>query len=207
MPHKIFKSKGIHPHQPKTLRMLIPTEIRYAMLSDKVSGMSDLDIGRKHQKDRRQVLRTITQARVRAERDNRPLLDIHNVQETPEKWGRKRKFTDVEKENIVSKVTSTHENRVKTAHQWVKDLDLGCSDTTFIHVMYEHRLHHLPGGEKPELNPGCMHKRNELAKQLLEMDFRQNVFIDEANERSEYGIEKCWHSPEEYLHPDVKQKT
>jgi hypothetical protein len=36
-----------------------------------------------------------------------------------------------------------------------------------------------------------MHKRNKLAKQLLEMDFRQNVFIDEANERSKYGIKKC----------------
>ena len=116
MPHKIFKSKGIHPHQPKTSRTLIPTEIRYAMLSDKVSGMSDLDIGRKHQKDRRQVLRTITQAKVRAERDNRPLLDIQNVQETPRKWGRKRKFTNVEKENIVSNVTSTHKKRVKTAY-------------------------------------------------------------------------------------------
>jgi hypothetical protein len=56
--------------------MLILTKIRYAMLSD---------IGRKHQKDRRQVLCTITQAKVRAERDNRPLLDIHNVQETPKK--------------------------------------------------------------------------------------------------------------------------
>jgi hypothetical protein len=117
MPHKIFKSKGIHPHQPNTSHTLIPTEIRYAMLSDKVSGMSDLDIGRKHQKDCQQVLCTITQAKVRAERDNRPLLDIHNVQETPEKWGRKRKFTDVKKENIVSKVTLTYENCVKTAHQ------------------------------------------------------------------------------------------
>jgi hypothetical protein len=98
---------------------------------------------------------------------------------------------DVEKENIVSKVTSTHENHIKTAHQWVKDLDLGCLDTTFIHVMYKHRLHHLPGGEKPKLNPRCMHKRNELTKQLLEMDFRQNVFINKANKRSEYGMKKC----------------
>ena len=113
------------------------------------------------------------------------------MQETPEKWGRKRKFTDVEKENIVLKVTLSHENRIKTAHQWVKDLDLGCLDTTFIRVMYEHRLHHLPGGEKPELNPRCMHKRNELAKQLLEMDFQQNVFINKANERSEYGMKRC----------------
>ena len=77
MPHKIRKTKGIKPHQPKTSRTLIPTEIRYAMLSDSMSGMTDRDIGRKHDKDRQQVLRTITKAKERAERDNRALLDIH----------------------------------------------------------------------------------------------------------------------------------
>jgi hypothetical protein len=73
--------------------------------------------------------------------------------------------------------------------------------------MYKHCLHHLPGGKKPKLNPGCIYKHNKLVKQLFKIDFQQNVFIDKANKRSEYSIEKCWHSPEEYLHPDVKQKT
>jgi hypothetical protein len=117
MPYKIRKTKGIKPRQPKTSRTLILTEIRYVMLSDYMSGMTDRDIRRKHDKDRRQVLQTITKAKERAERDNRPLLDIQNIQETPGKWGRKRKFIDVEKENIVSNVTLTHEKRVKTAHQ------------------------------------------------------------------------------------------
>ena len=189
MVHKNRKTKGIKPHQPKTSRTLIPTEIRYAMLSDSMSGMTDRDIGRKHDKDRQQVLRTITKAKERAERDNRALLDIHNVQETPRKWGRKRKFTNMEKENIVSNVTSTHEKRVKTALQWVKDLDLDCLDTTFTRIMYKHRLHHLPSGEKPELNPRCMQKRNQLANELLRMDFKQYMFIDEANERSKYSKE------------------
>ena len=57
--------------------------------------------------------------------------------------------------------------------------------------MYEYRLHHLPGGEKPELNLECMQKRNQLVNELLRMDFKQCVFIDEANERSEYGKESC----------------
>jgi hypothetical protein len=73
--------------------------------------------------------------------------------------------------------------------------------------MYEKRLHYLPGGEKPDLNENCMCKRNQLAKELLAMDLKQCVFIDEANERSEYGVVSCWHNPEEYLHKDVKQKT
>ncbi len=117
MPHKIRKTKGIKPHQPKTSCTLIPTKIRYTMLSDSMSGITDRDTGQKHDKDRWQVLRTITKAKERAKRDNRPLLDIHNVQETPGKWGRKRKFTDIEKENIVLNVTLTHKKRVKTAHQ------------------------------------------------------------------------------------------
>jgi len=115
-----------------------------------MSGMTDRDIGRKHNKDRRQVLRTITKAKERAERDNRPLLDIQNVQETPGKWGRKRKFTDMEKENIVSNVTSTHEKRVKTAHQWVKDLDLDCSDTTFTRITVLGNIN--PGTPNYQLN-------------------------------------------------------
>jgi hypothetical protein len=73
--------------------------------------------------------------------------------------------------------------------------------------MYEQRLYHLPGGEKPELNPGCIQKRNQLVNELLRIDFKQCVFIDEANKRSKYGKESCWYTPEEYLHPDVKQKT
>jgi hypothetical protein len=207
MPHKIRKTKGVTPHKNKTDRTLIPTEIRYAMVSDKAFGMTDLDIGRKHNKNRRQVLRTITKAKERARRDNRLLLDPHNVQETPKKWGRKRAFAEVEKKNIVSEVISTHAKRVKTAEQWVKDLDLPCLDTTFTRIIYEYRLHYFPGGENPELNPECMYKRNQLAEELLSMDFRQCVFIDKANERSEYSKESCWHSPEEYLHPDMKQKT
>jgi hypothetical protein len=56
MPYKIRKTKGIKPRQPKTSRTLILTEIRYVMLSDYMSGMTDRDIRRKHDKDRRQVL-------------------------------------------------------------------------------------------------------------------------------------------------------
>jgi hypothetical protein len=139
MPHKLKQTKGPHPKQPKTSRTLIPTEIRYAMLSDKVSGMSNCAIGRKHDKNPRQVFRTIKKAEERAERDNLPFLDRHNVLETPKKWGRKRKFTDDEKENIVSKVTSTRESRLKTAVEWKEELDLNCSESTFIRIMYERR--------------------------------------------------------------------
>ena len=85
MPYKTYKSSGIHPQEPKTLRTLIPDETRYAMLSDYVSGDTYADIGRKHRQYKRQALRTITKAKERAERDNRPLLDIANVQETPGK--------------------------------------------------------------------------------------------------------------------------
>lgn len=207
MVQKIRKTKGVCPRQPKTLRTLIPTETRFAMLSDKVSGMGDYEIGRKHNKNRRQVLLTITKARERAERYNRPILDQRNVQETPGKWGRKRTFSEVAKEDIARKVLFLRESRKKTAQEWIEDLSLDCSISTFTRLMYEKRLHYLPGGEKPELNPGCMHLRNQLAKTLLSMDFKQCVFIDEANQRSEYGKEKSWHSPDEYLHPDVKQKT
>lgn len=92
------------------------------MLSDKENGMGDREIGRKHHKDRRQVLRTITRARERAERDNRPILDVRNVQETPRKWGRKRKFSEVEKEDIARKVRFSRETRAKTAQEIIEDL-------------------------------------------------------------------------------------
>jgi Holliday junction resolvasome RuvABC ATP-dependent DNA helicase subunit len=53
--------------------------------------------------------------------------------------------------------------------------------------MYKFRLHHLPGAKKPELNDGYMQMRRDLATLLLKMDLKNVVFIDEANERSEYG--------------------
>jgi hypothetical protein len=73
--------------------------------------------------------------------------------------------------------------------------------------MYKHRQHYLPGGEKPELNPKYMLKRNKLAEELLAIDIKQCVFINKANERSEYRKQSSWHNLEEYLHPDVKQPT
>ena len=47
MPHKIRKTKGIKPHQPKTSCTLIPTEIRYAMLSDSMSGITVTNCGKR----------------------------------------------------------------------------------------------------------------------------------------------------------------
>jgi len=85
MPRKIRKTKGIHLHEPKTTRTLIPDALRFAILSDHVSEDNNIDISRKHGKDKRQVLRTITKAKERAERDNHPLLELRSVQETPRK--------------------------------------------------------------------------------------------------------------------------
>jgi hypothetical protein len=50
-----------------------------------MSSITNRDIRRKHDKDRRQVLRTIIKTKERAERDNKLLLDIQNMQETPGK--------------------------------------------------------------------------------------------------------------------------
>jgi len=79
MPHKIWKSNGIHPTEPRTMRRLVPTETRFAILSDHVSGDTDRDIARKHSRERSVVHRTIDRAKVRANRDSRALLDIYNV--------------------------------------------------------------------------------------------------------------------------------
>ena len=82
MPRKIYKTKGIYLYKPKITRTLIPDILHFVILSDYISGDNDMDISRKYGKDRRQVLRTITKAKERAERDNHPLLELRSVQET-----------------------------------------------------------------------------------------------------------------------------
>jgi len=111
MPKKTRKTKGIHPCEPQTTRTLIPDELRFAILSDHMLGDTNIVIGRKHHKNRRTVLKTITKARERAERDNRPLLYIANIQETPGKWGHKRKFSTLDEADLVQEVVQNQANR------------------------------------------------------------------------------------------------
>jgi len=59
--------------------------LRFTILSDYISEDTNITIRRKHYKNRRIILKTITKARERAERDNRLLLYIANIQETPDK--------------------------------------------------------------------------------------------------------------------------
>ena len=79
MPRKILKTKGVRLQELKIIQTLIPDVLRFAILSDYISGDSNIDISRKYRKDRRQVLRTITKAKERAKRDNYPLLDLCSV--------------------------------------------------------------------------------------------------------------------------------
>jgi len=53
MPRKIRKTKGIRLQEPKTTRTLISNVLRFAILSDYISGDNDIDISRKYEKDKR----------------------------------------------------------------------------------------------------------------------------------------------------------
>jgi hypothetical protein len=111
MPYKFKQTKGVQPLKRKTDRRLIPTDIRFAILSHFDEGISKCAIGTKFKKDPRTVFRIIKKAGERAEANNRLFLDQLNVQDTPRKWAKKPMFTENDKENIASEVTLSRENR------------------------------------------------------------------------------------------------
>ena len=79
MPYKTYKSSGIYPQEPKTIRILILDETQYIILSDYILRDTYTDIRRKYKQYKRQALRTITKAKEYIERDNKLLLDIANI--------------------------------------------------------------------------------------------------------------------------------
>ncbi|CZS92399.1 uncharacterized protein RAG0_02841 [Rhynchosporium agropyri] len=74
-------------------------------------------------------------------------------------------------------------------------------------LLFKFRQQHLPGGQKPQLDDYLMNRRIKLAEYLLQTDLKTIVSIYQANTREEHALKSCWHSPEEYLHSDVKQPT
>ena len=207
MVHKNRKTKGIKPLVRKTDRRETDPAIRHRMVVKSMEGTTLRDIARFYEKDRSTVVKIVQKAERRAKRDRVPLQALSNVQNSPGKRHRPRVYTDGEEREIYNKVTKNRAERKKPALAHIAEIGLKCKESTFEKLMYKFRSHHLPGGEKPELNEGCMRMRQELATLLLDMDLKNIVFLDEANARTEYGKEHLWHTPEEYLHLDVKQPT
>ena len=79
MPKKTRKTKGIHPYELQTTCTLISDELRFAILSDYISGDINITIEQKYYKNKYIILKTITKAKERVERDNRSLLYIANI--------------------------------------------------------------------------------------------------------------------------------
>ena len=79
MLYKIWKSNSIYPIEPRTIRCLILTETRFVILSNYILGDINRDIIRKYSRECSVVYYIIDRAKVRANRDSRALLDIHNI--------------------------------------------------------------------------------------------------------------------------------
>lgn len=71
----------------------------------------------------------------------------------------------------MEKVINGREKRHQPAKIWIHELKLPCSDTTFTRIIYEFRQYFLSGGQKPELNNGCMYLRNKHAQEFLKYNF------------------------------------
>lgn len=207
MPKKIYFTKGRCPRPNKTDRTEVSEAMRHGMVVKSLDGISQHKIAEFYGKPQCTVSRTLKDATERAERRGNPLSDIENVQRTPGKRKRPVKFGTPQKEEIVKKVKFGREPRELKAHEWIEDLELNCSESTFTKMMYEYRLHFLPGAEKPELSPKLQSIRLSLAQMILDYDVRRIIFIDQANIRSEYGGKPTWHTPEEKFHKDVKIPT
>lgn len=207
MPKKIYRTKGRCPRPNKTDRTEVSEAMRHGMVVKSMDGISQHKIAEFYDRPTATVSRTIKDATERAERRGNPLSEIENVQRTPGKRKRPVKFTTPQKDEIMKKVKFGREPREKKASEWIEDLQLNCSESTFTKMMYEYSLHFLPGAEKPELSQKAQDLRVSLAQIILDYDVRRIVFIDQANIRSEYGGKPTWHTPEEKFHKDVKIPT
>ncbi|PQE08216.1 hypothetical protein CJF32_00010271 [Rutstroemia sp. NJR-2017a WRK4] len=207
MPHKIRRTKGVHTPEPKTPRTEHECCVLYAIAVLGAVGTSQHRTAEILDIDQSVVSRRLTELRARAERNNRPLLAVENVHRTPRKRGAKPMFTGIQKRDIYEQVIQDRANRHKTAEQHIYELHLNCSESNFKSIIYEYSQHFLPGAEKPQLTRQIRQIRVQLAVYLLKYDLKTIVFIDQANARTEYGKERCWHDPDEYFDSDVVQQS
>jgi len=92
MVHKIRKTKGIKPREPKEL----DDATRHGIIICHMHEDTDADIARFYSKSRRTVAAVIGRAKKRSKRDRIPLQALSNIQNSPGKRHRPRVFSEGE---------------------------------------------------------------------------------------------------------------
>ena len=80
MVHKIRKTKGIKPREPRTDRKELDDATRHGIIICHMHEDTDADIARFYGKSRRAVAAVIERAKKRSNRDRIPLQALSNIQ-------------------------------------------------------------------------------------------------------------------------------
>jgi hypothetical protein len=81
----------------------------------------------------------------------------------------------------VQKVKENYLQRVKTAQEYIENINLNYSDLVFTSIIYKAYLYYFYNIKKPELLLINIDKRYILAEYLKEISIRNIVWIDQTN--------------------------